>query len=61
MGAELFHMDRYRTDGRTDGQDKANNRFSQFFNAPKILFFFYPLCCAIYDFYKISGYFPTRC
>ena len=29
MGAELFYADR-RTDGRTDGHDEANSRFSQF-------------------------------
>ena len=33
-GAELFHTDE-RLDGRTDRQDKANSRFSQFANAPK--------------------------
>ena len=29
VGTELFHADR-KTDGRTDGHDEANSRFSQF-------------------------------
>jgi hypothetical protein len=29
VGAELLHVDE-RTDGRTDGHDEANSRFSQF-------------------------------
>jgi len=29
VGAEMFHMDG-QMDGRTDGHDGANNRFSQF-------------------------------
>ena len=34
MGAELFHAD-----GRTDRHDEANNRFSQFCEAPKMMRF----------------------
>jgi hypothetical protein len=28
LGAELFHVDKW-TDGRTDGHDETNSRFSQ--------------------------------
>jgi len=29
VGAELFHVDRWK-EGRTDGHDEANSRFSKF-------------------------------
>jgi hypothetical protein len=28
--AELFHVDTQKTEGQTDGHDKANSRFLQF-------------------------------
>jgi hypothetical protein len=34
VGAELFYADR-QTDRQTDRHGEANNRFSQFSNAPK--------------------------